>query len=296
MFMMIMSKKDVTRIICDIHIHLTCTVNIKWIIIQQIIDSFLTTKGTDTSLSSYHAENESPITNKNTSSPVMSSRNNPNDLFGSAISLERYTGSENIEDHPAMALIEQAEEAEKNDDIETAAVHYESAIKQFNNTIHEIDNNKIKRKWREKVNDYEIQKLRIQRKLRLRKKMDKSHLRPGGRRHGRSATMQPRRSKSKKSVDYTNDVKNPEQKKEGGGGGDNNDNNGDGGDKKKGDKKDQDSAFRSRLEADIITEKPNVSFKDVQGLANVKLAIYETVILPQKRPELFTGLRAPAMG
>ena len=209
---------------------------------------------------------------------------------------DRYTGSNDMEDHAAMELIIQAEEAEKNDDMEAAASFYEQAIKQFNNTIHEIDNNKVKRKWREKVNDYEIQKLRIQRKLRLRKKIaSSSHLRPGGRPTSRrSATMQPmRRSKSKKNTnDYTSDMKNPA---------DNNNENGDGDDgkddgKKKKGKPSQDEAFRNRLEADIITEKPNVSFKDVQGLANVKLAIYETVILPQKRPELFTGLRAPAMG
>ena len=80
----------------------------------------------------------------------------------------RYAGSSVIEEHPANDLIAMAEEPENNDDIESAAYHYEQAIKQFNETIHEIDNNKIKRKWREKVNDYEIQKLRLNRKLRLR--------------------------------------------------------------------------------------------------------------------------------
>merc|ERR1712087_840828 len=50
------------------------------------------------------------------------------------------------------------------------------------------------------------------------------------------------------------------------------------------------------LMSDIITEAPNISFKDVTGLLSVKLALYECVILPQKRPELFTGLRKPTAG
>merc|ERR1719206_1409674 len=59
----------------------------------------------------------------------------------------------------------------------------------------------------------------------------------------------------------------------------------DDGDKKKKKSKasKQDEEFRSRLEADIISEAPDVCFKDVQGLLNVK-------------PELFTGLRTPTSG
>eukprot|EP01083_Nonionella_stella_P204368 745062_1 len=58
----------------------------------------------------------------------------------------------------------------------------------------------------------------------------------------------------------------------------------------------QDKALTDKLMADIVTEAPNISFKDVTGLLNVKLALYECVILPQKRPELFTGLRKPTAG
>ena len=58
----------------------------------------------------------------------------------------------------------------------------------------------------------------------------------------------------------------------------------------------QDNEFRDRLKDDIITETPNVSFKDIQGLNSVKLALYETIILPELKPELFTGLRKPTSG
>eukprot|EP01084_Bolivina_argentea_P287517 493368_1 len=67
-------------------------------------------------------------------------------------------------------------------------------------------------------------------------------------------------------------------------------------DKKKSKLSKQDAEFRTRLEADIISEAPDISFKDVQGLGNVKLALYETIILPALRPELFTGLRTPSGG
>jgi len=67
-------------------------------------------------------------------------------------------------------------------------------------------------------------------------------------------------------------------------------------DKKKSKASKQDEEFRSRLEADIISEAPDVCFKDVQGLLNVKLALYETIILPALKPELFTGLRTPTSG
>ena len=44
---------------------------------------------------------------------------------------------------------------------------------------------------------------------------------------------------------------------------------------------------------EILIEKPMIQWKDVVGLDRAKTALYEIVILPYLRPELFTGLRTP---
>ncbi|KAL7562018.1 hypothetical protein ACA910_011066 [Epithemia clementina (nom. ined.)] len=54
--------------------------------------------------------------------------------------------------------------------------------------------------------------------------------------------------------------------------------------------------LRGALSASIVSEKPNVSWDDVAGLANAKESLKETVILPTKFPQLFTGKRKPFKG
>ncbi|KAK7104342.1 spastin-like isoform X1 [Littorina saxatilis] len=48
--------------------------------------------------------------------------------------------------------------------------------------------------------------------------------------------------------------------------------------------------------SEIVDSGPRVDFKDVAGQETAKQALQEIVILPALRPELFTGLRAPARG
>lgn len=54
--------------------------------------------------------------------------------------------------------------------------------------------------------------------------------------------------------------------------------------------------LRSGLSSVILSERPNVSWDDVAGLATAKDALKEAVILPIKFPQLFTGKRKPWSG
>jgi vacuolar protein-sorting-associated protein 4 len=59
---------------------------------------------------------------------------------------------------------------------------------------------------------------------------------------------------------------------------------------------DETKKLRSALGSAIISEKPNVKWDDVAGLDAAKEALKETVILPTRFPQLFTGKRKPFKG
>ena len=46
----------------------------------------------------------------------------------------------------------------------------------------------------------------------------------------------------------------------------------------------------------IVTESPNVKWKDIAGLEHVKQALREAIVLPIIKPDLFTGARRPWSG
>lgn len=54
--------------------------------------------------------------------------------------------------------------------------------------------------------------------------------------------------------------------------------------------------LRGALKGAIVTEKPNVKWSDVAGLDLAKESLKETVILPTRFPQLFTGNRRPFKG
>ena len=61
--------------------------------------------------------------------------------------------------------------------------------------------------------------------------------------------------------------------------------------------KDKDMAMlQGRLSSTIMTEKPNVKWEDVAGLDGAKEELQESIILPMKFPELFTGKRKARRG
>ena len=54
--------------------------------------------------------------------------------------------------------------------------------------------------------------------------------------------------------------------------------------------------LRGALSGAVVTEKPNVKWDDVAGLQLAKESLKETVILPTRFPQLFTGKRRPFKG
>jgi SpoVK/Ycf46/Vps4 family AAA+-type ATPase len=50
------------------------------------------------------------------------------------------------------------------------------------------------------------------------------------------------------------------------------------------------------IEDCIVPKSEGVKWDDIQGLSDVKQTLMETIIYPQKRPDLFEGIRAPAKG
>ena len=54
--------------------------------------------------------------------------------------------------------------------------------------------------------------------------------------------------------------------------------------------------LRGALSGAIVTEKPNVKWDDVAGLEKAKESLKETVIMPTRFPQLFTGKRRPFKG
>ena len=58
----------------------------------------------------------------------------------------------------------------------------------------------------------------------------------------------------------------------------------------------EDKKLQGKLNDIILTKKPNVQWDDVAGLELAKRSLKETVILPVRFPNLFSGKRRPFGG
>ena len=65
---------------------------------------------------------------------------------------------------------------------------------------------------------------------------------------------------------------------------------------KKDDKSIVTNDLRDKILSEIVESKPDVKFDDVVGLQEAKQILKEIIIIPNLRPDLFTGLRSPPRG
>ena len=65
---------------------------------------------------------------------------------------------------------------------------------------------------------------------------------------------------------------------------------------KKDDKSIVTNDLRDKILSEIVERKPDVKFDDVVGLVEAKQILKEIIIIPNLRPDLFTGLRSPPRG
>jgi SpoVK/Ycf46/Vps4 family AAA+-type ATPase len=56
------------------------------------------------------------------------------------------------------------------------------------------------------------------------------------------------------------------------------------------------SEYEEQILSEMLDSSPGVSWSDIAGLHTAKQTLQEAVILPNLRPDLFTGLRAPPKG
>ena len=56
------------------------------------------------------------------------------------------------------------------------------------------------------------------------------------------------------------------------------------------------SSYELQILDEMLDKTPGVTWSDIAGLGFAKQTLQEAVILPNLRPDLFTGLRAPPKG
>ena len=58
----------------------------------------------------------------------------------------------------------------------------------------------------------------------------------------------------------------------------------------------EEDAMDEKILSEIMTKNPGVKFSDIIGMNDMKQTLYEIIVVPQIRPDLFTGIRTPQRG
>ena len=58
----------------------------------------------------------------------------------------------------------------------------------------------------------------------------------------------------------------------------------------------EEDAMDEKVESEIMSKNPGVKFSDIIGMNDMKQTLHEIIVLPQIRPDLFTGIRKPQRG
>ena len=58
----------------------------------------------------------------------------------------------------------------------------------------------------------------------------------------------------------------------------------------------EEDAMDQKIESEIMVKNPKVKFTDIIGMQEMKQTLYEVIVVPTIRPDLFTGIRKPQRG
>ena len=58
----------------------------------------------------------------------------------------------------------------------------------------------------------------------------------------------------------------------------------------------EEDAMDQKIEAEIMVKNPKIKFSDIIGMQEMKQTLYEIIVVPTIRPDLFTGIRKPQRG
>ena len=58
----------------------------------------------------------------------------------------------------------------------------------------------------------------------------------------------------------------------------------------------EEDAMDQKIESEIMVKNPGVKFSDIIGMEDMKQTLYEIIVVPTIRPDLFTGVRKPQRG